>query len=77
MGHVLAFITAQLWCEAHAKVPAVRCALPSGRLGKPWVTACCWAHPSRLLQARFGEDFCNFLTQQHDYKKINADQWVK
>jgi DCN1-like protein 4/5 len=28
------------------------------------------------MQARFGEDFCTFLTEQQDYKKINTDQWT-
>lgn len=30
-----------------------------------------------LPQGRFVDSFCTFLTQQKDYKKVNADQWAK
>ena len=30
-----------------------------------------------LPGGRFVEPFCSFLTQQKDYKKVNADQWSK
>jgi DCN1-like protein 4/5 len=32
--------------------------------------------PIVLPDGRFVAEFCEFLTQQQDYKKVNADQWV-
>jgi hypothetical protein len=62
----------------HAAIPTLPGCLPQ-EPGQKIVDSETAAQMLQLVLpgGRFVEPFCAFLTQQKDYKKVNADQWSK